>query len=94
MKTYEKYEFLDSGDLKPNEIINYGGNYLQVKNQTKYDSCSNCFFNNNKFGYQCFEHVICIGDDLSYKYIELTEIERLILLEDEKNEYEKNNRRS
>lgn len=91
MKKFTKNAYINSECLKNNEIIKFESHYLRIKEDT---FCNNCFFKKNK-NYDCYQMIYCQRKDGStILFEELTEIERLILLEGEKNEYEKNNRRS
>lgn len=82
MQEFNKDEYIDYEDVVVDEIIKFDNHYLKVKED---DSCENCFFGENK-KYDCNTLIGCIGDGLSYKYIELTEIETLIMFDKYKND--------
>lgn len=104
MKKFKKGDFIDCYTLKDYEVIKFENHYLMVK-ENENSGCKNCFFNTNECNGYCGYNVTCTRycsssdgffEEIDYeiKYEEISEIEALIFLEDEENEYEKNNRRS
>lgn len=80
MKKFTKNAYINSECLKNNEIIKFESHYLRIKEDT---FCNNCFFKKNK-NYDCYQMIYCQRKDGStILFEELTEIERLILLEEE-----------